>query len=561
MKRRSKDEFAELFHQTNPTLELLESYVNSKTPLEWRCKKCGYKDHSYPHNLLNGIQCRQCRLQKLSESMQITEAEFQRRLHVLRPDLEALGEYKGYQEDMLFRCTICGYEWSKSPDVVLRSKQCPDCSGKRPLTHEDFCNRLKEISPTILLIGKFTTTKDSIKCRCLVCDAVWEPIASNLLGGSGCQECGKRDSAIGRHRTAVKQNNFAYNHPDIALEWDYERNGSKKPEDFSSGCDTEVWWICPVGHHYPATINSRTARRGGTGCSVCSFRGHTSFPEQAVFYYIKHCFPDAINNQMKIKRFSIDIFIPALRTAIEYDGRAWHGKDTESTRRDIRKYEACKEKGISLIRLQEASDIATIGISCDVMFESKFADKQFMGLDECISILLEYLGKRCDVHTRRDMLKIKAQYFTVLRENSISDIYPEIAKEWDYEGNGDLLPQMFTAGSQERVWWICPKGHGYPARIVDRVRGSSCSTCLGRKKTTEGFIEEMKLIDPNIEVLGKYTNNKTGILCRCRICGKAWSPTPNSLLDKHGCPDCADKKRAAYKANYHRKKKDTKIDH
>jgi hypothetical protein len=71
----------------------------------------------------------------------------------------------------------------------------------------------------------------------------------------------------------------------------------------------------------------------------------------------------------------------------------------------------------------------------------------------------------------------------VLRENSIYDIYPEIAKEWDYEGNGDLLPQMFTAGSQERVWWICPKGHGYPARIVDRVRGSSCSTCLGRKKT------------------------------------------------------------------------------
>ena len=211
---------------------------------------------------------------------------------------------------------------------------------------------------------------------------------------------------------------------------------------------------------------------------------------------------------------------------------------------------------ITLIRIQEAPDVAAVGISCDVIIESKFAEDRFTGLDVCVNNLLGLLNAQSDVDTQRDALKIKAQYFTVLQENSLSDLYPDIAAEWDYENNGNLVPGMFTPGSQERVSWICPKGHHYPAIISSRIRGTGCSKCFGRNKTTEEFCEQMHQVNPDIEILGEYINNRTGVSCRCTVCGKEWSPTPNSLLDGHGCSDCANRKRSIYKAEYHRRKKE-----
>ena len=475
----------------------------------------------------------------------ISQLEFEEKLHMLRPDLVALEPYKTNKQAILFRCNVCGHTWSQMPDAVFRSKRCPACAGNQKLTHEEFVTRLQKVSPTIIPVGQYISSASCIRCRCLICNTEWEPVVSNLLNGSGCPKCGESNRTAGRHNAAVKRNNFALNHPDIAKEWDYEKNGKLKPEDFSAGSPAEVWWVCSSGHHYHAKICSRTQRRGGTGCPVCNFRSRTSFPEQAVYFYLKKLFPDTINNKLMIDRFAIDIFIPSIKTAIEYDGRAWHNMGEESMSRDIRKYELCKEQGITLIRLQENPNIKAIGSMCDVLIESKFAEERFIGLDRCIDELFTYLNVKGDIDSRRDEIEIKSHYFTILQENSIATLYPNIAKEWDYEKNGDLLPNMFSAGSQERVWWICKKGHHYPAVIASRVKGTGCAKCLGRNKTTEEFRDQLHKINPNIEVVGEYVNSRTQLLCRCTICNKEWLIRPNDLVNGHGCPACKSRKVAA----------------
>ena len=70
---------------------------------------------------------------------------------------------------------------------------------------------------------------------------------------------------------------------------------------------------------------------------------------------------------------------------------------------------------------------------------------------------------------------------------------------------------------------------------------------MPRKLTHEEFLN--KFYEKNkhandIEVLGTYINNKTAIKCRCKIDGYEWTPIPNDLLNGHGCPKCAKKKRA-----------------
>lgn len=74
----------------------------------------------------------------------------------------------------------------------------------------------------------------------------------------------------------------------------------------------------------------------------------TSFPEQALFFYVKKYFNDAINRYNDLG-FELDIFIPALNTAIEYDGFIWH----KNNNNDISKTNKCLKNKIFLIRVRE----------------------------------------------------------------------------------------------------------------------------------------------------------------------------------------------------------------
>ena len=56
----------------------------------------------------------------------------------------------------------------------------------------------------------------------------------------------------------------------------------------------------------------------------------TSFEEQAIYYYIKQLFRDAVNRGIYSfndnESIELDIYIPCLRFAIEYDGAYWHNR-------------------------------------------------------------------------------------------------------------------------------------------------------------------------------------------------------------------------------------------
>jgi very-short-patch-repair endonuclease/uncharacterized protein YlaI len=61
-------------------------------------------------------------------------------------------------------------------------------------------------------------------------------------------------------------------HPELSNEWDYEKNSPLRPENFSYGVRNKMWWLCPNGHSYDATINHRTGKNQQTGCPQCSGR-------------------------------------------------------------------------------------------------------------------------------------------------------------------------------------------------------------------------------------------------------------------------------------------------
>lgn len=62
---------------------------------------------------------------------------------------------------------------------------------------------------------------------------------------------------------------------------------------------------------------------------------------------------------------------------------------------------------------------------------------------------------------------------------------------------------------------------------------------MPRKITTEIFRNELKNINPNIDILGQYLKAKQPIKCQCKICGYKWEPTPSNLRKGRGCPKCS----------------------
>lgn len=62
------------------------------------------------------------------------------------------------------------------------------------------------------------------------------------------------------------------------------------------------------------------------------------------------------------------------------------------------------------------------------------------------------------------------------------------------------------------------------------------------RKTTEEFIEEMKTVNPDVEIIGEYINACTKIECKGVECGHLWLSDPKHLLRKQGCPICGKQK-------------------
>lgn len=104
--------------------------------------------------------------------------------------------------------------------------------------------------------------------KCSVCGYSWKaPIARRRH--SGCIQCAKiRRTEVARANRIKETGSLLDNYPELAAEWDYEKNGSLLPSMVTYGSDKKVWWLCPNGHpsYYSSVGNRAILHRG---CPIC----------------------------------------------------------------------------------------------------------------------------------------------------------------------------------------------------------------------------------------------------------------------------------------------------
>lgn len=363
----------------------------------------------------------------------------------------------------------------------------------------------------------------------------WQATIKNRVNDSGCPYCSGTKVISG-------QNDLQSKYPILVQEWHPQKNEGVFPENVACYSNQKVWWLGRCGHEWQDTPSHRVS---GRGCPVCNKHNKTSFPEQAIYYYILKQYPDAINGYSHVfsNAMEIDIYIPSLRIGLEYDGKAWH-KTKQAFDREIRKYKICQDNGIRLVRVKEEKRDSDYTTCDEVIYCSQT-------LDETIKNVLSLLSISQDVNTEADRIAIQEYYLSALKTNSFEQHFPSESKQWHPIKNGTLLPSMFTSGSGQNVWWCCEKGHEWQMPINERSQGNGCPYCSNHRvwpgfndlasqnpKLAKQWHPAKNLPETPESILVTSTYNAWWVCEK----GHEWQNSVRERTRGRGCPVCANKK-------------------
>ena len=532
--------------------------IGSSRKVWWICEKGHEWQDSPAHRCSRGNGCPYCSNHKvkrgfndLATTHPSIAAEWNKEKNEGLTPFEITA---GSNRKVWWVCKECGFEWQTYVASRTSESLCPRCMNIRRGQEKSY-NAVNEKSMLSRVAPHLAASWDVEKNGTLTPDEVsagsnrkvwwkcekgheWQASIVNRIKGRGCPFCGNKKVLLGF-------NDLQTTFPEIAREWNYRKNGDLKPTEVTYGSNKKVWWKCERGHEWCAQIVPRTTK--GIGCPECTKYSRSSFPEQALFYYIKQCYPDAINSYKECfeRGMEIDIFIPTLNLGIEYDGIL---HEYES---DLKKYRICKENHIILMRIKEFStrypQKTTDNDVCDILIYVKESSDL---IDVTVFDRLKtYVQLPDHIDVERDRLKIYAEYLDTKKDDSLEIAFPNIVKEWHPTKNGDIQPNNIYKGSTRKFWWICEKGHEWEEKVNVRThRGTGCPYCSSHRLLT-GFNDLATVYpdlaaewhpDKNEEVTPQMCLSRSGrkVWWKCKK-GHEWQAIIGNRAKGAGCPFCA----------------------
>ena len=288
------------------------------------------------------------------------------------------------------------------------------------------------------------------------------------------------------------KNSFAHRYPQMAKEWDYEKNGGLRPECFMPYTHRKVWFKCKNGHSWKTAISNRA--RDKCDCPYCS------------------------NQKVLVGYNDLATKFPSVVKEWNY------------------------EKNGSLL----PSDIV-FGSNKRVWWQCSVCGHEWQAIVSTRTVR----GYGCPKCADRLAGKKKAE---PKLGSSLADLHPRIAKEWNHERNNGLLPSQVACGSGRKVWWKCSKGHEWETAVNARVRETNCPFC-SNKRVLVGY-NDLATLKPDLAEEWDYEKNgdllptmvvvgsHKKVWWRCKDCGYEWRTYVNKRSRENtGCPNCRKRKK------------------
>lgn len=293
-----------------------------------------------------------------------------------------------------------------------------------------------------------------VQCKCdcgKEAQFAWKKLHDNDIKSCGCKKLA--------HSKGPSSNSIAAVYGDFVKEnWDYDKN-TISPEQVSIHSKDSFWWKGFYGS-YLMPISALNKKISGT-----------SFPEQAILFFLKKNGIEAENKhkvEFNGKQYEVDVYLPNLKIAIEYDGINWHKDKFE---KDQEKNYAMDNNGIYFIRVREHGLKNTdIKNGYEIINEENLNDYEFIA--KALTQIFVILNKICysinqvkfngaDIIYMRK--RILHQYVRTVENNNICKSW--LFKYWSNEN--EVEAYLINERSVDKFWFntFCGKIYESPFNI------------------------------------------------------------------------------------------------
>ena len=529
------------FEKNNKENIYPENYsYGSQKKVWWVCSK--NEKHSWKSaisSITKGIGCPICSNQKIIEGindLKTLKPELFDNSYKVQWDFEKNNKENIFSENcscgsdkkVWWRCnTDKRHRWKGTINNITKGEGCPICSNKKIVKD---INDLKTLKPE-LFDGSYKiqwnfekNNKENIypenysycsskkvwwKCSKDERHS-WKTAIHLITRGSSCPICSNKKIVEGiNDLKTLKPELFDGSYK---IQWDFEKNNKENiyPENYSYGSQKKVWWMCSKDNYIWKTMISSITN--GIGCPVCSNKKIVEGIND-----LKTLKPELFDGSYKIQwnfeKNNKESIYPEMCSC--YSGKkVWWQCNKDKRHKwkgiinNITKGEGCPICSSKKI-IKGINDLTTLNpelfdgsykvqwdfeennknnidptkLSANVQKKASFVCKKNHHWDANISNIVR-LGRSCPYCTKQR---------PIIGENDLETIYPEIAKEWDYEKN-ELSPKQVGAHSSRKASWICPMcGKSYQCIISSRTQKTEkvCPDCA----SSYGEMKIKKILD------------------------------------------------------------------
>ena len=449
-----------------------------------------------------------------------------------------------------WKCKKCRQRWRAIIKDRVNGHGCPYCAGHHSIPGE---TDLATIHPNLADEWDFEQNGDltpsmvtahshkKVWWKCKKCGQRWLAPIHVRVSRHGCPYCAGKRPILGKTDLATLR-------PDLAEEWDCERNGDLAPTMVTAQSNRKVWWKCrKCGQRWQIPIHVRVT---GHGCPYCA--GQRPIPGKTDLSTLCPDLADEWDYEQN------DTLTPTMVTAHSGKKAWWKckkcGQQWRASINGRTKGQGCPYCAGQRPIIGE-TDLATL--HPDLADEWDFEQNGDLSPAMVTAHSHKKVGWKCRKCGQQWPAKISdrvtghgcpycAGQCPILGETDLATLRPDLIEEWDYEQNDTLTPTMVTAHSGKQAWWKCKKcGQQWPAKISDRVAGHGCPYCAGQRP----IIGETDLATLHPDLADEWDFEKNGDLTptmvtahsgkkvwwRCNICGRSWKTSVNSRSRGSGC--------------------------
>lgn len=157
----------------NPNIEVVDNYIDTRTPIQHYCKKHKIYWNISPSSALKGSGCSECGKEKISAKHRKTHEQYVREVVEVNSDIEVVGEYKNSNIPILHRCKIHNITWNAYPNNILKGCGCCMCGNNVKKTHDEYVSEVSIINPFIEVIDTYINSRTKIRHRCKHDGYIW----------------------------------------------------------------------------------------------------------------------------------------------------------------------------------------------------------------------------------------------------------------------------------------------------------------------------------------------------------------------------------------------------